>query len=163
LKGNDVFEPMGFDAFGIHSENYALKVGEHPATLTARNVEYFREHQLKRLGLMLDWSHEVDTTDPSYYRWTQWVFLHRFKAVFTTRPDTIYGATFLLIGADHPNLLDFAAESKRGEVEHWRDTLPRRDENAEPDFALGIELGSRAVHPLTVATLPMWTAPYVLG
>ena len=79
-KGDDVFEPLGFDAFGIHSENYALKVGEHPATLTARNVEYFREKQLKRLGLGVDWSHEIDTTSPDYYRWTQWVFLQLFKA-----------------------------------------------------------------------------------
>ena len=65
-KGDDVFEPLGFDAFGIHSENYALKVGEHPATLTARNVGHFRD-QLKKLGLGADWSHEIDTTSPDYY------------------------------------------------------------------------------------------------
>ena len=75
LQGHDVFEPMGFDAFGIHSENFAFKVGKHPKELTRTNVENFRENQLKRLGAMFDWSHEVDTTDPDYYRWTQWILL----------------------------------------------------------------------------------------
>jgi len=258
-RGDDVFEPLGFDAFGIHSENYAIKVGEHPAVLTARNVEYFREKQLKRLGLGVDWSHEVDTTDPRYYRWTQWVFLQLFKAglaehrqgpvnwcpscltvladeqvvggrcercgsvvetrflkqwfiktthyaqemldaletldwsertklaqrnwigrsegalidfrldgcarpsvtVFTTRPDTLYGATFLVIGADNPHLDEFVGAGHRESVAAWRRGLPPTD--AEPDFAVGIDLGSTAVHPLTGADLPVWAAPYVLG
>ncbi len=258
-KGDDVFEPLGFDAFGIHSENYALKVGEHPASLTARNVEYFREQQLKKLGLGVDWSHEIDTTSPDYYRWTQWVFLQLFKAglaehregpvnwcpscltvladeqvvsgacercgtavetrflkqwfikttryaqemldaldgldwsertktaqrnwigrsegalidfrlngcarpqltVFTTRPDTLYGATFLVIGADHPQLADFVREDRRAAVEEWRAALPPAD--AEPDFSVGIDLGTSAVHPLTGEEVPVWVAPYVLG
>ena len=258
-RGDDVFEPLGFDAFGIHSENYALKVGEHPATLTARNVEYFREQQLKKLGLGVDWSHEIDTTSPAYYRWTQWVFLQLFRAglaehregpvnwcpscltvladeqvlsghcercgtvvetrylkqwfiktthyaqemldaldtldwsertklaqrnwigrsegalidfrlngcardqvtVFTTRPDTLYGATFLVVGADHPQLGDFVGEDRRAAVEAWRASLPPAD--AEPDFSVGIDLGTRAVHPLTGAEMPVWAAPYVLG
>ena len=75
LLGDTVFEPMGFDAFGIHTENFALKSGQHPARMTPRNVAHFREKQLKRLGAMFDWDHEVDTTDPEYYRWTQWIFL----------------------------------------------------------------------------------------
>ena len=79
MRGYDVFEPMGFDAFGIHSENFAIKRGEHPAKLTARNVERFRERQLKRIGNRFDWSHEVNTTDPAYYRWTQWIFIQLFK------------------------------------------------------------------------------------
>jgi len=263
LKGKDVFEPMGFDAFGIHSENYALKVGEHPATLTARNVEYFREQQLKKLGLMLDWSHEVDTTDPSYYRWTQWLFLQLFDAglaehregpvnwcpscltvladeqviddrcercsslverrflkqwflkttryaqemldaldgldwsektklaqrnwigrsegamirfalngcrradvtVFTTRPDTLYGATFLVIGADHPALGEFVDPGRAAVVEAWLSGLAgsgTAEELSDPAPA-GIDLGSRAVHPLTGESLPVWAAPYVLG
>jgi hypothetical protein len=74
LRGHTVFEPIGFDAFGIHSENYALKVGAHPMELIPRNVANFRR-QLERTGLMVDWSHAVDTTTPEYYRWTQWVFL----------------------------------------------------------------------------------------
>jgi leucyl-tRNA synthetase len=74
LKGNNVFEPIGFDAFGIHSENYALKVGIHPMELIPRNIANFRR-QLRRVGLMVDWSHELSTTDPDYYKWTQWIFL----------------------------------------------------------------------------------------
>ena len=258
-RGDDVFEPLGFDAFGIHSENYALKVGEHPAVLTARNVEYFREMQLKRLGLGVDWSHEIDTTSPAYYRWTQWVFLQLFNAglaehregpvnwcpscltvladeqvisghcercgtpvetrflkqwfikttryaqemldaldgldwsertkvaqrnwigrsegalidfrlagcareqvtVFTTRPDTLFGATFLVVGADHPQLADFVREDRRAAVEGWRGALP--PPGSEPDFTIGIELGSVAVNPLTGEEIPVWAAPYVLG
>ncbi|MFN2568335.1 MAG: leucine--tRNA ligase [Candidatus Dormibacteria bacterium] len=262
LKGNDVFEPMGFDAFGIHSENYALKVGQHPATLTARNVEYFREQQLKKLGLMLDWDHEVDTTDPDYYRWTQWLFLQLFNAglaehregpvnwcpscltvladeqvvddrcercsslvqrrflkqwflkttryaqemldaldgldwsektkvaqrnwigrsegaivrfelsgcartdvsVFTTRPDTLHGATFLVIGADHPALSDFVAPDRIAAVEAWSsrvaDAMAEQPGEAGP---AGIDLGSEAHHPLTGSMVPVWAATYVLG
>jgi len=78
LQGHTVFEPMGFDAFGIHSENYALKIGTHPAELIPRNIANFRR-QLKRAGLMIDWDQELSTTDPSYYKWTQWIFLQLYK------------------------------------------------------------------------------------
>ncbi|HEY9014434.1 MAG TPA: class I tRNA ligase family protein, partial [Gemmatimonadales bacterium] len=79
LQGYDVFEPMGFDAFGIHSENYALKVGINPAALIPRNIANFRR-QLKRIGGMFDWRHELSTTDPRYYKWTQWIFLELLRA-----------------------------------------------------------------------------------
>ncbi len=85
MNGYDVFEPIGFDAFGIHSENYAIKQGINPRILTARNVERFRETQLKVSGNRYDWSHEVDTTDPRYYRWTQWIFVQLFKAGLAER------------------------------------------------------------------------------
>jgi len=85
MRGYDVFEPMGFDAFGIHSENFAIKQKMHPRILTAQNVRRFREEQLKRVGNRFDWSHEVDTTDPSYYRWTQWIFVQLFKAGLAER------------------------------------------------------------------------------
>ena len=77
-QGRTVFEPLGFDAFGIHSENYALKVGAHPMTMTPRNVANFRR-QLERAGLMIDWRYSVDTSQPEYYKWTQWVFLQLHK------------------------------------------------------------------------------------
>ncbi len=86
LQGHTVFEPMGFDAFGIHSENYALKVGEHPMRLIPRNVANFRR-QLTRAGLMIDWRYEVDTTDPAYYRWTQWVFVQLFRKGLAYRKE----------------------------------------------------------------------------
>ncbi|MXY96436.1 MAG: class I tRNA ligase family protein, partial [Gemmatimonadetes bacterium] len=70
-KGYDVFEPMGFDAFGIHSENFALKINTHPGRLIPENIANFTR-QFKRLGAMFDWRHEVQSTDPDYYRWTQW-------------------------------------------------------------------------------------------
>ena len=89
MRGYDVFEPMGFDAFGIHSENFAIKRGEHPAKLTARNVARFRERQLKRIGARYDWSHEVNTTDPAYYRWTQWIFIQLFKMGLAERKTGI--------------------------------------------------------------------------
>ena len=80
MHGYDVFQPMGFDSFGIHTENYALKVGENPMTLTDQTVHRFRETQMKRLGAMWDWSHEVVTSHPDYYKWTQWIFLQIYKA-----------------------------------------------------------------------------------
>lgn len=84
MSGFDVFEPMGFDAFGIHSENFAIKMGVHPRPMTARNIDRFRE-QLKRVGNRFDWSHEIQTTDPAYYRWTQWIFIQLFKAGLAER------------------------------------------------------------------------------
>jgi leucyl-tRNA synthetase len=78
LQGHTVFEPFGFDAFGIHSENFAIKVGLHPADLIPRNIANFRR-QVQRAGLMVDWRHELSTTDAGYYKWTQWVFLQLYK------------------------------------------------------------------------------------
>ncbi|MBV8528078.1 MAG: leucine--tRNA ligase [Candidatus Dormibacteraeota bacterium] len=258
LKGDTVFEPMGFDAFGIHSENYAMKIGEHPAVVMRRAVHNFRENQLKRIGSMFDWDHEVNTAEPNYYRWTQWVFLQLFKrglavqregavnwcpscltvladeqveqgkcerchtvvetrylrqwwllitryaqqlldgldaldwsdstrtmqhnwigrsqgalirfdlegcardnvTVYTTRTDTLFGATFLVVGADHPELEDFVPRERLGEVNAWRNRLRPSD---EPDFSVGIDAGSHAMHPLTGERIPVWIAPYVLG
>ncbi len=260
LMGDTVFEPMGFDAFGIHSENYAMKIGEHPAVVMRRAVTNFRENQLSRIGSMFDWSHQVNTADPAYYRWTQWIFVKLFNAgliewregavnwcpscltvladeqveqgrcerchtvvqtrylrqwwikitryaqelldaldtldwsestktmqrnwigrsegatilfdlegckrkdvtVYTTRPDTLFGATFLVIGADHPELEDFVPADRMGEVNAWRNKFPPTAA-AEPDFSIGAELGSYAIHPLTGARLTVWAAPYVLG
>src|SRR6266550_3483443 len=84
LQGHAVFEPIGFDAFGIHSENYALSIGAHPARLIPQNIATFRR-QLKRFGGMFDWRHELSTTDPRYYKWTQWLFLQLFKAGLAVR------------------------------------------------------------------------------
>ena len=84
LQGHTVFEPIGFDAFGIHSENYALNIGAHPARLIPKNIATFRR-QLQRFGGMFDWRHELSTTDPRYYKWTQWLFLQLFKAGLAVR------------------------------------------------------------------------------
>jgi leucyl-tRNA synthetase len=79
LQGYDVFEPIGYDAFGIHSENYAIAVGINPGKLIPQNIANFRR-QLKSIGGMFDWRHELSTTDPAYYKWTQWLFLQLLKA-----------------------------------------------------------------------------------
>jgi leucyl-tRNA synthetase len=86
LLGRTVFEPIGFDAFGIHSENFALKRGVHPMDLIPSNVANFTR-QLRRIGGMFDWKHSVNTTDPAYYKWTQWVFLQLFKAGLAERKE----------------------------------------------------------------------------
>ncbi|HQQ55974.1 MAG TPA: leucine--tRNA ligase, partial [Mesotoga sp.] len=88
LKGYDVFEPIGFDAFGIHSENYALKVGKHPAELTPKSIEYFREEQLKKLGNIFDWDSEAITSSPEYYKWTQWIFIQLYKRGLAEKRDS---------------------------------------------------------------------------
>jgi len=79
LQGYNVFEPMGFDAFGIHSENFAINKDLHPRELIAKTTAYFREKQMKKYGGMWDWSRQVDTTTPEYYKWTQWIFIQMFK------------------------------------------------------------------------------------
>jgi leucyl-tRNA synthetase len=78
LKGFNVFEPMGYDAFGLPAENYAIKTGIHPKDSTFKNVDDIRV-QLKRMGCMYDWDAELMTCDPKYYRWNQWLFLQLYK------------------------------------------------------------------------------------
>ncbi len=89
MRGYNVFEPIGFDAFGMHSENFALKRGVHPAEMVPRNIRRFRDEQLSLIGNMFDWSRAVDTTDSSYYKWTQWLFVQLFKAGLAYREEAI--------------------------------------------------------------------------
>jgi leucyl-tRNA synthetase len=86
MRGRTVFQPIGFDAFGIHTENFALRTGEHPATLTARTIATFRA-QLSRGGMAWDWSRSIDTSDPRYYRWTQWILTRMFDAGLMYRAE----------------------------------------------------------------------------
>ena len=78
LEGYNVLFPMGYDAFGLPTENYAIKTGIHPAKVTETNIARFRA-QLKRLGYSFDWSREISTADPEYYKWTQWIFLKFYE------------------------------------------------------------------------------------
>jgi leucyl-tRNA synthetase len=283
LQGHTVFEPMGFDAFGIHSENYALKVGTHPGELIPRNIVNFRR-QLQRAGLMIDWRHELSTTDPAYYKWTQWIFLELYKRglayrrraavnwcpndktvlaneqviagecercgwkveqrfleqwffritdyaerlladldwidwsestktaqrnwigrsdgaeivfrvqdilemagaatvglnvmattaelnaqatdirVFTTRPDTIFGATYLVLAPEHPLVDGLTTDEQRDEVARYRATAVKQDlvtrrVNLEKT---GVFTGSYAINPATGQAIPIWIADYVL-
>ena len=78
MQGYNVLYPMGWDAFGLPAENYAIKNHVHPAEFTQKNIAHFKA-QLRSLGLSFDWDREIDTTDPAYYKWTQWIFLQLFK------------------------------------------------------------------------------------
>ena len=86
MRGREVFQPIGFDSFGIHTENYALRVGEHPSTLTKSTITNYRR-QLGSLGAAWDWSREIVTSDPTYYRWTQWLFVKLYRAGLAVRQE----------------------------------------------------------------------------
>ena len=260
LQGYDVFEPMGFDAFGIHSENYALSIGTNPAKLIPQNVAAFRR-QLRRFGGMFDWRHELSTTDPAYYKWTQWLFLQLFKAglaykkraavnwcpkdktvlaneqvidgrcercdtpveqrfldqwffritdfaerllagldhidwststkllqrnwigrsegaelifetpsgkkitVFTTRPDTVFGATYLVLAPEHPFVDELTAVEQRSAVKGYQRDVQSKDivsRRVGEKTKSGVFIGSYARNPATGEAIPIWIADYVL-
>jgi len=95
LKGFNVLHPMGFDAFGLPAEQYAIQTGQHPAITTAKNIETYKR-QLRQIGFSFDWSREVQTCDPKYYTWTQWIFMQLFNAWYSKKPaahGTPYGQT----------------------------------------------------------------------
>ena len=263
LQGYDVFEPIGFDAFGIHSENFAIRMGTHPGRLIPKNIENFRR-QLARIGGMFDWRHELSTTDPAYYRWTQWLFLQLFKAgkayrkaaavnwcpncktvlaneqvvagrcercdtvveqrtleqwffriteyagrllanlddpslmdwsdttttaqrnwlgrsegaqidfpidaghtvrVYTTRPDTIFGATYMVLAPEHPLLDRITTSAQRAAVDAYRAATVARDlvsRKVGDREKSGVFTGAFAKNPATGRRIPVWTADYVL-
>jgi len=260
LQGYDVFEPMGFDAFGIHSENYALAIGTNPAKLIPQNIATFRR-QLRRFGGMFDWRHELSTTDPAYYKWTQWLFLQLFKAglaykkraavnwcpkdktvlaneqvidgrcercdtpveqrfldqwffritnyaerllqnlpnldwssstallqknwigrsegaelvfetpsgkkitVFTTRPDTVFGATYLVLAPEHPLVDELTAVEHRSTVKAYQREVQSKDivsRRVGEKTKTGVFIGSYARNPATGEAIPIWIADYVL-
>jgi leucyl-tRNA synthetase len=263
LQGYDVFEPIGFDAFGIHSENYAIRLGVHPAELIPRNIDNFRR-QLRRIGGMFDWRHELSTTDPRYYKWTQWIFLQLYHAgkayrkaapvnwcprdktvlaneqvidgrcercgaaveqrvleqwffritdyaerllvdlddtskmdwsestataqrnwigrsegaeiefpvdhgksirVYTTRPDTLFGATFMVLAPEHPLVPEITAPAQQAAVNAYRRQVAAKDivsrKVGERDKS-GVFTGAFAKNPGTGRMIPVWVADYVL-
>ena len=263
LQGHNVFEPLGYDAFGIHSENYALKVGKHPTTLIPQNIANFRR-QLERAGLMVDWGHTLSTTDPEYYKWTQWVFLQLLKKglaykkqaavnwcpscktvlaneqvvggrcercetpveqrlleqwffrisdyaprllenldhldwsestktaqrnwigrsdgadiafpvttvngekekihVFTTRADTIFGATYLVLAPEHPLVEKLTTPAERHAVEEYLERTAKQDlvTRKTTTEKTGAFTGTYAINPATGEDIPVWMADYVL-
>jgi leucyl-tRNA synthetase len=86
LKGFNVLHPMGFDAFGLPAEQYAIQTGQHPAITTENNIKRYKE-QLRSLGFSFDWDKEVQTCDPSYYKWTQWIFMQLFQSWYNKKTD----------------------------------------------------------------------------
>ena len=259
-RGYNVLSPMGWDTFGLPAENYAIKTGTPPAVSTAENIKNFK-NQFLRLGMSIDWSRELNTTDPEYYRWTQWIFTKLFERglayqaereqwwcpvdktvlaneqvesgkcwrcgnevekklmkqwffkitkyadelleetdaldwpegikamqknwigksvgaevefavegaeplrVFTTRPDTLYGATFMVLAPEHERVNELTTTEHEQAVEVYvRETnkksdIERQDTKREKT---GVFTGSYALNPATGEKVPVWIADYVL-
>ncbi|MDD4627815.1 MAG: leucine--tRNA ligase [Candidatus Peribacteraceae bacterium] len=262
MHGKDVMAPMGFDAFGLPAENYAIKSGIHPDTSTRSNVQTMVK-QLRRMGCMYDWSKMVNTSTPEYYRWTQWLFLQMYErtlaykkeapvnfcpscqtvlaneqaqdgkcercgteviqknlsqwfwkitdyaerllngledldwpektkimqrnwigksegaeitfdivghderiTVFTTRPDTLFGATYMVLAPEHPLVEKITPKSHWGAVHAYREGVKKKTELERTDLAkvkTGEPTGAFAVNPATGEEIPIWIADYVLS
>ncbi|MCL4459229.1 MAG: leucine--tRNA ligase [Chloroflexi bacterium] len=259
MQGYNVMEPIGFDAFGLPAENAAIRSGIHPYIWTTRNIENMRR-QLKNMGAMYDWSREVATCLPDYYKWTQWFFLQLYKhglayrakapanwcpscatvlaneqvidgrcercdsivtrrdleqwffritayaeelldhskidwpervctmqknwigksvgveimfqaesgqemPVFTTRPDTVYGVTFMVLAPEHPLVSKLTAPDRRAAVEEYVE-LARRESEIErlatERERTGVFIGAYALNPVNGERVPIWIADYVL-
>jgi leucyl-tRNA synthetase len=263
MRGFNVLHPMGWDAFGLPAEQYAVRTGTHPRITTERNIKRFRE-QLKALGFSYDWSREVNTTDPAYYKWTQWIFKTLFDRglayqaelpvwwcpelgttlaneevidgkseiggfdcvrrplrqwvlkiteyadellkglddldwpsstkemqrnwigrsegaeidfgvaghagitlrVFTTRPDTLFGATYMVLAPEHELVATLATKEQRAAVDAYRDAASRKSERERTELQkdkTGVFTGAYAVNPATGGKIPIWIADYVLA
>ena len=262
MKGFNVLHPMGWDAFGLPAEQYAIQNGTHPSITTRTNIANFRR-QIKALGFSYDWSREVDTTDPDYYRWTQWIFVQLYKkglaymaevpvnwcpelgtvlaneevidgrsergnfpvvrmpmrqwmlritqyadrlledlegldwpesikemqrhwigrsigaevdfpvqgheakiTVFTTRPDTLFGATYMVLAPEHP-LVDRITTPDHAEgVAAYRTLSASKSDLERTDLAKeksGVFTGAYATNPVNGAPVPVWIGDYVLS
>lgn len=260
-KGFNVLHPMGWDAFGLPAEQYALQTGVHPAITTQNAIENFRR-QLKTLGFSYDWSREIATCDPKYYKWTQFIFLKLYDRglayqkevavnwcpqlktvlaneevvdgksergnhpvyrvpmkqwmlkitdyaerlikdldkvdwpegtkelqrnwigrseglqirfplaglseeleIFTTRPDTIFGATFMVIAPEHPLVQKLTPPAHQAEVKAYQEKAAQKSElsrQEETKEKTGVFTGGYAINPLTQEKIPVWIADYVL-
>lgn len=263
LKGKNVFEPMGYDAFGLPAENFAIKTGIHPYDSTMANIDAIRV-QLKRMGCMYDWDAELMTCDPKYYKWNQWLFLQLYKkglayrknapvnwcpndhtvlaneqvlsdgtcercgttvvqknltqwffkiteyaeelldgldkiiwpektklmqrnwigksvgaevhfkvensneiiSVFTTRPDTLFGVTYVVLAPEH-NLVDKLTKNEfKNQVQEYRNSIKSLTEIERTSTVkekTGVPIGSFAINPMNGEKVPIWTADYVLA
>ncbi|HMN13738.1 MAG TPA: class I tRNA ligase family protein, partial [Bellilinea sp.] len=261
MRGYNVLFPVGFDAFGLPAENAAIKRNIHPKTWTYANIEKMRV-QLRTMGTMFDWKREIVTSDPEYYKWTQWFFLQFFKnnlayrkfspvdwcptcnttlareqvwgddhhcercgtpvikknlnqwffritkyaeellrfdgidwpervktlqtnwigksegarvqfgtesgetiEVFTTRPDTLYGATFMVLAPEHPMVDKLTTEEQRAAVEAYKEQAQHLNEiqrTATDKEKTGVFTGGYAINPLNGARVPVWISDYVL-
>ncbi|PCF45360.1 leucine--tRNA ligase [Staphylococcus delphini] len=262
MQGYNVLHPMGWDAFGLPAEQYALDTGNDPAEFTKRNIQTFKR-QIQELGFSYDWDREVSTTDPEYYKWTQWIFIQLYKKglayideipvnwcealgtvlsneevvdgvserggypvvrrpmkqwvlkiteyadrlledldtldwpesikdmqrnwigrsegakvnfkvenidtpieVFTTRPDTIYGATFLVLSPEHALVNRLTTPQQYEKVKHYQDEAAKKSDLERTDLAkekTGVFTGAYAIHPFTGEQVPIWIADYVLA
>ncbi|MDH4186036.1 MAG: leucine--tRNA ligase [Nitrospira sp.] len=261
MKGFNVLHPMGWDAFGLPAEQYAVKTGIHPVVTTAQNIATFKR-QMKRVGLSYDWERELSTIDPDYYRWTQWIFLKLFERglayvaevpvnwcpalgtvlaneeivdgksevggfdvvrkpmrqwvlkitayadrlledltlvewppstlemqknwigrsvgaevefdlsglpgkirIFTTRPDTLFGATYMVLSPEHPLVQIVTTADRRTEVTVYREAAARKSDLQRQELdkeKTGVFTGGYAINPANNERLPIWIADYVL-
>lgn len=123
MKGFNVLHPMGFDAFGLPAEQYALETGQHPAVTTEKNIARYKE-QLDNIGFCYDWSREVRTSDPKYYKWTQWIFLQLFKSWFNRKTQKAESLTTLISAFEQNGNRDVPApgdEQLSFSAEDWKD------------------------------------------
>ncbi|MGG1658793.1 leucine--tRNA ligase [Brevibacillus sp. NRS-1366] len=261
MQGYNVLHPMGWDAFGLPAEQYALDTGNDPAEFTEHNINNFRR-QIKALGFSYDWDREINTTDPDYYKWTQWIFTKLFEhglayidevavnwcpalgtvlaneevidgksergghpverrpmkqwvlkitayaerlladledldwpesikemqrnwigrsegaevtfaidghdqsfTVFTTRPDTLYGATYAVLAPEHKLVDQITVDAQRQAVEAYLEQAKRKSDLERTDLAkekTGVFTGAYAINPVNGERLPIWIADYVL-
>ncbi len=262
MKGFNVLHPMGWDAFGLPAERHAIRTGEHPAIVTKRNCDTFRR-QIQSLGLSYDWDREINTTDPNYYKWTQWIFTILFEkglayeteapvnwcpalgtvlaneevkdgkyvetgdpvekrmmrqwmlkitayaerlledlneldwppgiiamqrewigrsegadvdfavegtnlkfTVFTTRPDTLFGATYCVLAPEHPLVLKITKPEYMDEVKKYIEQATRKsaqERMKEEKEKTGVFTGAYAINPVNNEKIPIWIADYVLA
>ncbi len=153
MQGENVLYPIGWDAFGLPTENYAIKTGRNPREVTAENIATFRG-QIKNLGISFDWSREVNTTDPSYYKWTQWIFLQMFKHGLAYKATTeINWCTSCKIGLANEEVVNGVCERCGGVVEkrereQWMLAITKYaqrlyDDLATVDFIEAVKAGQR--------------------
>ena len=261
MQGYNVLHPMGWDAFGLPAEQYALDTGNDPAEFTEKNINTFRR-QIKSLGFSYDWDREVNTTDPGYYKWTQWIFIQLYNKglayvdevavnwcpalgtvlaneevidgksergghpverrpmkqwmlkitayadrlledledvdwpesikdmqrnwigrsegaeinftieghdesfdVFTTRPDTIFGATYAVLAPEHPFVAKITTDENRSKVNEYIDKIKSKSDLERTDLAkekTGVFTGAYAINPANGEKMPIWIADYVL-
>lgn len=262
IKGYNTFEPIGYDAFGLPAENYAIKTGIHPYDSTMQNIKEIRE-QLKQMGCMYDWSAELMTCVPEYYKWNQWLFLQLYKkglayrkkapvnwctscqtvlaneqvladgtcercgneviqknltqwffkitdyaeelltgletvnwpdktklmqrnwigksigaeinfsventdekiTVFTTRPDTLFGATYVVIAPEHPLVDKLTSEENKKLVDEYRDSIKSLTEierTSTTKEKTGVPIGTNAINPANGNKIPIWISDYAL-
>src|SRR5690606_25707574 len=138
LKGFNVLHPMGYDAFGLPAEQYAIQTGQHPAITTESNIQTFRR-QLDNIGLSYDWSREVRTSDPDFYKWTQWVFIRFFHSWYNKETDKAEDITTLLRIFEREgngNVQAAADETPVFSAEEWKSYAEKQREDILQHYRL---------------------------
>jgi leucyl-tRNA synthetase len=134
LKGFNVLHPMGFDSFGLPAEQYAIETGQHPATTTEKNIATFK-NQLDKIGFCYDWSREIKTSDPTYYRWTQWIFLQLFKSWYNHENDKAEPIETLIKKFEKSGSAQFGLVHSFS-AEEWKNFDEKRKQEILMDFRL---------------------------